>query len=117
MTARQVQVPGGPYFNDDDEATLYQRQVPDGPFVNETSQSSGITFTQEGFRWRYDDGDQVGATFSAAQDEPSAASIGLTKRLRVIVDVTGNPGSPAAEQFQLQYRRTGSPTEEWKKVY
>lgn len=76
----------------------------------------GATLDQEGFRWRYDDGDEDGATFSAAQDEPSAASIGITKRLRVIVDVTGNPGSPAAEQFQLQYRRTGSPTEEWKKV-
>lgn len=75
-----------------------------------------VSYEQEGFRWRYDDGDEDGATFSAAQDEPSAASIGITKRLRVLVDVTGNPGSPAAEQFQLQYRRTGSPTEEWKKV-
>lgn len=80
------------------------------------SAAAGVTFEQEGFRWRYDDGDEDGATFSAAQDEPSAASIGITKRLRVLVDVTGNPGSPAAEQFQLQYRRTGSPTEDWKKV-
>lgn len=80
------------------------------------SAAAGVTFEQEGFRWRYDDGDEDGATFSAAQDEPSAASIGITKRLRLLVDVTGNPGSPAAEQFQLQYRRTGSPTEDWKKV-
>lgn len=78
--------------------------------------AAATSYDQEGFRWRYDDGDEDGATFSAAQDEPSAASIGITKRLRVLVDVTGNPGSPAAEQFQLQYRRTGSPTEEWKKV-
>lgn len=116
MADRQAQIPGGPYFNDAEEATLYQRQVPGGPFVNETSQSSSVTFTQEGFRWRYDDGDEDGATYSAAQDEPSAASIGLTKRLRVLIDVSGNPGSPAAEQFELQYRRAGSPTEDWTKV-
>lgn len=110
------QIPGGAYLNDVAEATLYQRQVPGGAFVNETEQSSAVAFVQEGFRWRYDDGDEDGATFSAAQDEPSAASIGITKRLRIIVNVSGNPGSPSAEQFQLQYRRSGSPTEEWQRV-
>lgn len=85
-------------------------------YIPSVAAGVAVTFEQEGFRWRYDDGDEDGATFSAAQDEPSAASIGITKRLRVLVDVTGNPGSPAVEQFELQYRRTGSPTEDWKKV-
>lgn len=68
---------------------------------------------QEGFRWRYDDGDEDGATFSAAQDEHSAASIGIRKRLRTIVNVTG---TPSTEEFELQYRRVGSPSEDWRKV-
>lgn len=111
----QYQIPGGPFVNSD--ASGDQFQIPGGPYLNDESGGSGPTlFTQEGFRWRYDDGDEDGATFSAAQDEPSAASIGITKRLRVIVDVSGNPGSPSAEEFELQYRRTGSPTEDWKKV-
>lgn len=71
------------------------------------------TFEQEGFRWRYDDGDEDGATFSAAQDEHSAASIGIRKRLRTIVNVTG---TPSTEEFELQYRRVGSPSEDWRKV-
>jgi hypothetical protein len=76
-----------------------------------------LTYTQEAYRWRYDDGDEDGATFSTYQDESGSASIGVTKRLRVIVNVAGNPGSPAGKQFELQYRKAGSPTDEWKTVH
>lgn len=85
-----------------------------GDSLRGTEAAGAATFTQEGFRWRYDDGDEDGATFSAAQDEYSAASIGLTKRLRVIVDMSGNPGSPSSEEFELQYRKVGDST--WLKV-
>jgi hypothetical protein len=76
-----------------------------------------LTYTQESYRWRYDDGDEDGATFSTYQDEGGSASIRTTKRLRVIVNVAGNPGSPAGKQFELQYRKAGSPTDEWKTVH
>lgn len=75
--------------------------------------AGGVMLEQEGFRWRYDDGDEDGATFSAPQDEHSAASIGIKKRLRTIVNVTG---TPSTEEFELQYRRVGSPSEDWRKV-
>lgn len=75
-----------------------------------------LTYTQEGYRWRYDDGDEDGATFSTYQDSPGSASRGATKRLRVLVNVAGNPGSPNAKQFELQYRKAGSPTDTWKTV-
>jgi hypothetical protein len=81
-----------------------------------TLAGQALTYTQEAYRWRYDDGDEDGATFSTYQDESGSASIGTTKRLRVIVNVAGNPGSPSAKQFELQYRKAGSPTDEWKKV-
>jgi hypothetical protein len=112
VAARQFQIPGGPFVNLGGDAREFQ--LPGGPFVND--EEAAVTLQQEAFRWRYDDGDENGATFSAAQDEHSAASVGITKRLRAIVNVSGNPGSPAAEEFQLQYRRAGSPTEDWRKV-
>jgi hypothetical protein len=39
MSNRQAQIPGGAYFNDAEEAVLYQRQVPGGMYVNETQES------------------------------------------------------------------------------
>ena len=107
----QRQIPGGAFVNESDAA---QRQIPGAQYLNEQAEAAAVLFTQEGFRWRYDDGDEDGATFSAAQDEPSAASIGVTKRLRAIVNLNGNPGSPSAEQFRLEYRKVGDP--DWKRV-
>lgn len=107
MTERQI--PGGPFVN---ETGTDQQQIPGGPFLNGQG-GAALSFEQEGFRWRYDDGDEDGATFSAAQDEHSAAAIGIKKRLRTIVNVTG---TPSTEEFELQYRRVGSPSEDWRKV-
>lgn len=35
----EAQIPGGAYYNDVAEATLYQRQLPGYQYVNETQQS------------------------------------------------------------------------------
>jgi hypothetical protein len=42
MADRQAQIPGGAYFNDVQEATLYQRQVPGYQYVNETQQTGAL---------------------------------------------------------------------------
>lgn len=48
MSDRQIQIPGGPFFNDAEEASLYQRQIPGGPYINETQQgSNGYTLDAE----------------------------------------------------------------------
>jgi hypothetical protein len=62
------------------------------------------TLTQEGSRWRNDDGNEITATWAAAQHAPSAVAAGVIVRLRVLVDAEGNP-DPAA--FTLQGREVG----------
>lgn len=41
MADKQAQIPGGAFFNDTAEATLYQRQIPGFQYVDETQLSSG----------------------------------------------------------------------------
>ena len=41
MANRQAQIPGGAYYNDVEEASLYQRQVPGFQYVNDTQQTAG----------------------------------------------------------------------------
>ena len=40
MADRQAQIPGGAYFNDVEEAALYQRQIPGFQYVNETQEAA-----------------------------------------------------------------------------
>jgi len=61
-------------------------------------------FEQEGYRWRKDDGDEDAATWEAAQDTPVTLPVSTTKRLRFIVNASGDQ---AAKSFKLQYRKQG----------
>lgn len=60
---------------------------------------------QEGYRFRHDDGSETTATFMAAQDTPATLAPSVTKRLRVLVNATGDP---ASQSFTLQYRKVGA---------
>lgn len=65
---------------------------------------SGAALEQEGFRWFNDDGDEDASTGAAAQDTNITAPAGETRRLRILLDATGDP---ATTQFKLQYRKVG----------
>lgn len=62
---------------------------------------TGATLTQEGYRWRLDDGDQANATWAAAQDTGITASANTTRRLRMLIDSSGD--APSAN-YQLEYK-------------
>jgi hypothetical protein len=60
-----------------------------------------LTVTQEGFRWRNDDGDEDGATWKAAQDTNTTLAVASTARLRTLLDTTaGDTVTPT-----LSYRK------------
>jgi hypothetical protein len=66
--------------------------------------------TQEGFRFRNDDGTETTATWIAAQDTNiNKAEDGIV-RLRMLIDSTG---VTASEQYQLEWRVSGGT---WRKV-
>lgn len=67
---------------------------------------------QEGYRWRADDGNESGATWLAAQDTNITRGANVNTRLRTLVNATGDPSS---EQYQLEWRKVGGPTD-WRKV-
>lgn len=69
------------------------------------------TLEQEGYRWRNDDGDETTATWNMAQDNEGTFTANSSKRLRVIVDATGDPAAIAP---QLEYRKIGDSV--WRKV-
>ena len=62
------------------------------------------TLDQEGFRWYEDNGSESGSSASAAQDTNITAAAGATKRLRMLVNATGDP---ATKQFKLQWKKSG----------
>jgi hypothetical protein len=66
---------------------------------------------QEGFRWRNDDGNETTATWNANQDTDISAGAGINKRLRVIVNATGDP---AAKDFLLEGKK--STDSDWIKI-
>lgn len=74
-------------------------------------EGAAATLDQEGFRFRNDDADEDSATWSAAQDTTITLPIETPKRIRVLVNATGNP---ASKQFQLEVRKVGDPG--WRKV-
>lgn len=73
--------------------------------------AGGVTLDQEGFRFRNDDGDEAGASWAADQDVGLTAPVDQNKRLRFIVNATGDPGAKA---FQLEYKK--STDSQWIKV-
>jgi hypothetical protein len=60
-----------------------------------------VITTQEGYRFRNDDGDETAATWAASQDSNITAPTGSNRRLRVLVDTEEDLGSTA---FQLEYK-------------
>lgn len=70
-------------------------------------------FAQEGFRWRNDDGSESAATWAAAQDTNITEDKNITKRLRVLVNATGDPASTS---FQLEVKKSTDPDSAYKKV-
>lgn len=71
------------------------------------------TSDQEGFRWRNDDGDEASATWKAAQDTDIVMGVGITTRLRVLIDYSGDPDTATAT---LQYKRSDEADTEWRLV-
>lgn len=72
-----------------------------------------VSYEQEGYRFRNDDGSESTATWKAAQDTDITLSKDVPARLRMLVDVTGAPG---AVTRTLQYRRVGDADTEWETV-
>ena len=67
-----------------------------------------MAVTQEGFRWRNDDGSETSATWKAAQDTNVSASLTAAKlRLRLLLDAASDP-PPAA--YTLRYKKSTDST-------
>jgi hypothetical protein len=81
------------------QAVIYDKIVPD--------------HEQEGYRWRNDDGSESAATWKQVQDLMVNSTPGSALRLRVISDFPVNPPSGG---LTLQYKKAGSPDEEWETI-
>lgn len=66
---------------------------------------------QSRFRWRQDNAAHESAAWEAAENASITLASGVTKRLRVQVDATGNP--PSAD-YRLEYRKQGDTS--WETV-
>jgi hypothetical protein len=69
--------------------------------ITYTEGGGTATLTQEGYRWRLDDGDQANATWAVAQDTGITAPANTVRRLRVLIDTSGDAN---AALFQLEYK-------------
>lgn len=74
---------------------------------------AGVGIDQEGFRWRNDDGTEITATWRQAQDVNDSVNKANRIRLRVLLDADNDPDS---ESFQVEYRESGDPDSEYRKV-
>lgn len=74
--------------------------VADPPAVN---YGVSATLTQEGFRWRNDDGSESTATWADTQDTDITLAPETPVRIRILVDASGAPNS---SQFRLEYKLT-----------
>lgn len=75
--------------------------------------SVAATLTQEGYRFRNDDGSETTATWRQAQDTGDTVSPATTIRLRVLVDASGDP---TAQKFRLEYKRSTDPASAYRKI-
>jgi hypothetical protein len=73
--------------------------------------SATPTLEQEGFRFRKDDGSESTATWEANQDTNITVAVSIRKRLRMLVNATGDA---ASKQFKLQYRKQGAAS--WRDI-
>ena len=74
---------------------------------------STVALTQEGYRFRNDDGSQVAATWAAAQDTGVEMPAGSKLRLRVLIEAAG---SPAGSRFQLEVKKSSDPDTAYTKI-
>lgn len=72
---------------------------------------TGLGIDQDGFRFRNDDGSETTATWAAAQNGTMTAGTMVNRRLRFLLQATADP---AASQFRLEYRKSG--TTPWRTV-
>ena len=77
------------------------------------SSAVAVSWEQEGFRFRNDDGSEITATWRQVQDVNDTASIGDTIRPRILSDATGDPSGTTAT---LQYKRDDEPAAEWRDI-
>lgn len=75
--------------------------------------SNVVLWEQEGYRWRNDDGSETTATWKEAQDTPITLAAEAVARLRMLLDVTGDPGSVPVT---LQFKRDDEAASEWRNV-
>jgi hypothetical protein len=75
--------------------------------------AASVSYEQEGFRFRKDDGSESAATWEAAQDTAISKGKSTNVRLRTTVVATGDP---ATAQVTLQYRKVGDAVTEWRDV-
>lgn len=68
---------------------------------------------QEGFRFRNDDGSESGATGRQSQDVADTVAKETALRLRMLTDMTGNPG---AEGARLVVKRDDEDDTQWRTV-
>ncbi len=73
-----------------------------------------LSWEQEGFRWRNDDGSETTATWRQAQDVDDVVSPLQNIRLRVLTDSAGK--DPPSVTRTLQYKRSDEPDAEWRDV-
>lgn len=64
-----------------------------------------VTYEQEGFRFRNDDGSESAATGAANQDVNLTAAKSVNKRLRMLTDTAG--ADPPTKRLKLKYRKVG----------
>lgn len=72
-----------------------------------------LSYEQEGFRFRNDDGSEAAATWLAAQDINITRAAALNTRIRVLVNATNDP---PAEQYQLEVKRLSEADSAYRKV-
>jgi hypothetical protein len=63
-----------------------------------------LSYEQEGFRFRNDDGSETSATWVAAQDTNISRGAGINTRLRMLTNIVSDPPSQRAK---LQFRKVG----------
>lgn len=80
------------------------------PVLPWTIPPAALTYEQEGFRWRNDDGSESGASWLAAQDTNITRGTLTNTRLRILVDTANQ--NPPSRRLRLQYRRVGD--EGWR---
>lgn len=74
---------------------------------------AALTLEQEGFRWRNNDGTEINATWAELQDVNMITVAGEERRLRVLLNSTGDI---ASDQFTLKVKKASEPLSALKTI-